>query len=63
MSPRALFCRHERSLLLIGYAAVLGLIAWLGIVNGGLFGLLCICLFVIVHLAFAVARGVVGWGK
>lgn len=60
---RALFQRHERTLLLLGYVVALGLIAWLGLLNGWLFGMACICLFVIVHLAFAVARGVVGWDK
>jgi len=56
----------SRYFLALGYAAALGLIAWLGILNGWLFGMACICLAVIVHLAIWLARSLIesaGWPR
>lgn len=61
---RNLFHRHEGSLLLIGYAAAAGMLAGLWQAHGWQFGLLCVCTFVLVHLAFALARALIessGW--
>ncbi len=61
---RDLFHRHEGPLLLVGYAAAVGMLAGLWDTYGWQWGLIFVATFVLVHLAFALGRAYVdtrGW--